>query len=95
MGLSRTTMKAFVDVRPLSLPQPPSALALTSLSIFLLFLASSLYRIGQRGANVNAQNSFGETPVHGAALKNNYVMIERLIEVGAKVRRWDSFSKNT
>lgn len=41
----------------------------------------------QRGANVNAQNSQGETPMHGAALKNHHVMIERLIEAGALVRR--------
>jgi ankyrin repeat protein len=39
----------------------------------------------QRGANVNAQNSLGETPIHGAALKANYITIERLIEHGAKV----------
>ena len=39
----------------------------------------------KRGANVNAQNNRGETPMHGAALKNHYLMIERLIEAGGKV----------
>lgn len=44
-------------------------------------------RYVQRGANVNAQNSLGETPMHGAALKSHHVMIERLIEAGALVRK--------
>lgn len=42
--------------------------------------------IYQRGADINAKNLEGETPLHGAALKNHHDMMERLIEFGANVR---------
>jgi len=39
----------------------------------------------QKGADVNAQNENGDTPLHGAALKDHSMFIERLVEFGANV----------
>ncbi len=40
----------------------------------------------QKGADINAQNAQGETPLHGAALKGYEQVTTSLIELGADVR---------
>ena len=41
----------------------------------------------KKGANVNAKNRFGGTPLHAAVISNNVEVVKILIENGGRFKR--------